>query len=391
MQMDESKRKLSYNKLGFRRPALKTGFNCWRFFFVGKNMSTGNERSFFIEYEILNPGLAAAVPVLGFKTGAAVNPSDLQAALAGAETAAASAESVRPSYCVTRIGMMGPGARQLCSYSSPKSIKAGFRPFEISDGGIRFSTDSISGSIDITENDVLEHPECLCDSGSAAWNLKYEIAGGSSEGYRKRAAVWIPMGIRTEFSGSVSFNGGEYVVTPRTSFGYVSRYSSRTVTDPWFHLSSSHLTSIISGKQLFGSAFAVHGNFDGRLSLVSMVDGESIKFTADSSRRLYSAVWNCVQVPSASSDDVDRLHWSVSINSRHWIVDVDVFCSLKDLSARKLELPEGGQKVMSMVQSGTGTGEIKMFRRRGKNLEQIEYARVSKVFCEFGHSEAPEF
>ena len=45
---------------------------------------------------------------------------------------------------------------------------------------------------------------------------------------------------------------------------------------------------------------------------------------------------------------------------------------------------------MDIVYGGTGTGEIKLFRRRRKTLEQIEYANITKAVCEFGHTEEGE-
>ena len=42
---------------------------------------------------------------------------------------------------------------------------------------------------------------------------------------------------------------------------------------------------------------------------------------------------------------------------------------------------------MNVVQSATGIGEIKLYRKNKNDLEQIELARISNAVCEFGHTE----
>ena len=58
---------------------------------------------------------------------------------------------------------------------------------------------------------------------------------------------------------------------------------------------------------------------------------------------------------------------------------------------RSLELPEGKRKVLNLLEGGSGTGEIKLYKHIGNTLEQIEHATLQKVFCEFGHIEEGEF
>ena len=44
-------------------------------------------------------------------------------------------------------------------------------------------------------------------------------------------------------------------------------------------------------------------------------------------------------------------------------------------------------KVLNMVQTATGIGELKLYKRIKNDLEQIEFARITNVLCEFGHTE----
>ena len=61
------------------------------------------------------------------------------------------------------------------------------------------------------------------------------------------------------------------------------------------------------------------------------------------------------------------------------------------LNSRTIELPEGQRKILSVLEGGAGTGEIKLYKHIGNTLEQIEHATLAKVFCEFGHIEEGEF
>ena len=57
---------------------------------------------------------------------------------------------------------------------------------------------------------------------------------------------------------------------------------------------------------------------------------------------------------------------------------------------RDYECPEGKRKILRVAGSGIGTGEVKVFKKIKKALEQIEYARVENMVCEYGGYELPE-
>ena len=208
-----------------------------------------------------------------------------------------------------------------------------------------------------------------------------------SEGYKNKTDRWFPFGIKTNFSGMISFDGAEYIVDPRKCNGYMDRYWGKTFPYDWFHISSASLTSIISGRVLFDSFFSIQGLFDNRLSFIGSFEGADILFPANMNKRQYNCVWDCVQAPENEDPDENKLHWSVSINSKIWVIDIDVYCRVRDLYNKNIELPEGKRKLLSVVQGATGTGEIKLFKKIRNTLEQIEYANITKAVCEFGHEE----
>ena len=386
--MAASKKTLKYSRYGLSGASRKIGVNFWRCFFTAFEKNSATEQKFFLELELLNPALSPAEPLLGFKPRVTITEDDLQYALAGTTSAAElkSENIVQPSYVVVRFGKLGLEPKQICVYHSIKSMRFSNKPLTIQMDNKLFTEDQLSGFINITEDDIQKHPEYLCDRGYASWNLKYEIIRDMTEGYQNKTERWFPFGIRTEFSGIVSFDGADYIVEPGKSHGYMDRYWGKTFPYDWFHIYSSNLQSIISGRVLKKSYFAIQGAFENRLSFMGGFEGSDILFPANV-KRTYNCVWDCTQAPSTEDPEEDKLHWSVSINSKLWVIDIDLYCRIRELANRTLELPEGSRKILNVVQGATGTGEIKLFKKNRNTLEQIEYANITNAVCEFGHEE----
>lgn len=389
--MGTSKKTQNCNKIGLSGSQKKTGVNYWRYFFSGINKQTGAEKAFSLEFEIINPSLASEEPVLGYKPRINFSTDDLQYSLAGTDSAInfETEEMVKPSFVAIRISRLGKEYKQLCRYVTYNELKINVKEFEIQIGNIYFSNDSLSGFIDISKEECEKHPEYFCDSGYCSWNLTYDVHKDFNEGFKDKERFWFPLGLDSVFNGVLNFDGNEYLVYPKKSFGFIERLWGKTYPSVWFHVSSNNLTSIITGQHLFNSAFVAKGIFDERLSFLASFDDADIIFKADSKRRDYTVIWDCNQMPSNDEDDDPVLHWSVSINSKVWIIDIDVFCKIKELANKKLEMPEGRRKLLSIVQGGTGTGEIKLYKRIKHTLEQIEHAKLSNVVCEFGQIEDP--
>lgn len=374
-------------RYGFTGAKKKLGINYWRFFFNGLEANTAVEQMFFIELEMLNPWQSPNETVLGFKPRVKITEEDLQYALAGTD-AAKSIETeslVQPSYCVLRVGKLGENTKQLCAYFSVKEIQFNPKNFELTIGNKFFSEDKISGFLNISDEDLQEHPEYLCDSGYVTWNLTYNHRKSFIEGYNNNGFTWFPYGIQTMFAGSISFDGIDYIVDPRRSYGYVDRCWGKTLPSTWFHISASNLSSIITGKSLFNSAFSIQGSFEDKISFLGNFEGTDIIFCADENKHNFSVIWDCSQMPESENPEENQLHWSVSLHNKVWVIDIDLYCRIKELNNRTIETPEGNRKVLNMLEGGTGIGEIKLYKRVHNTLEQIENAKIVKAICEYGH------
>jgi len=386
------KKQLKSIKFGLNGAKKKIGINYWRFVFNGAEEMSGAEQMFFIEFEMVNPWLSPSEVVLGFKPRVKITENDLQYALAGTKSAQSfdTEDKVQPSYCSIRIGMLGKKAKQLCYYFPVKQVSFKNNPFEINIDNKFITEKGTGGFLSISEEDKTAHPEYLCDSGYVKWDISYEPKKSFLDGYSNDGNKWFPCGLNTEYTGKISFDGTDYIVTPQKSSGYMERYWGKKLPETWFHVSSATITSVITGKSLLGSSFAVQGVFDNKLSFAGVFDDLEIQFFAEKAKKI-NLVWDCAQMPEKDEPDTNLLHWTSSFDNKKWVVDLDIFCKITELYNRSIELPGGARKVLNLLEGATGYGELKLYKKNGNTLEQIEHAQLVKVICEFGQTEEGEF
>ncbi len=381
--MSATKKCSKANRYQLNGALKKNGINIWRYTFNGVETVTGLERKFFVELSMVNPFLSQSEVVLGFKSRVNISTEDLQNVLAGTSSAQKiQSESIlTPSYVVIRAGVLGAGAKEICEYHSIRQVEIAPKTFQIKVGNCIFTEEKICGRMDVSLSDLHERPELLCNPGIISWELRYDIRSGFDKGFENRDYTWLATGARTVFAGTVTLDGKEYSVVPKKSFGYLDRNWGKTLPPTWIHLSSANLTSLISGKTLTESSFAVQGMYDEKMTVLSDFEGNKISFTD-----------NCVnefsQLPE--SEEGEKLHWMVSANNKSYVIDVDIFCIADLMFVRSIELPEGGRKILKVLSGGTGNGEIRLYKKIKKNLELIEHAKIQNCLCEYGKIELPE-
>ena len=386
---------VSRNERYMLRGALKkNGFDRWRLVTAGVDAVTGEERNFFIEFYVVNPGLSPDECVFGFKSRPAVSAEDLQYALAGTQAAQTlqSERFVQPSFVMVKAGLFAHGGKHINAYYPSSQLKSGHTDFILKVGGegresCELTDSSTYGSVSISDAELAVHPEYLCQAGRISWNLHFEKLIGFTPDYRGKGIHWASFGARTDVEGKIVVDGREYVVTREKSFGYVDKNWGKSFTTPFFHLNASDFTSIINGKKLENSCMAVQGVYNNALSVLTSIEGRSVEFHADRHRK-YSIKYECTEMPE--DEDGIQLHWSVSVNDRKRVVDIDIFCNTEDMFVRDYESPEGGRRVLKVLGGGTGHGELKVYNRIKKNLDLIEYVRIANAVCEYGSLDTPE-
>lgn len=362
-----------------------------RFIFYGSEKLSGTERAFFIELALVNPSISPDATVLGYKTRVNIKPEDLQNVLVGsvATKSLATEKIVTPSFVAVRAGAFGENSKQVVKYLPVKNCEIGNKSLFFKGGDCVFNGQALTGRIELSKDDITAHPEYFCDAGIAAWSLQYRIQHTFQKGYSGKSQHWAVPGGRVEFSGSFNLDGVEYVISSQKYPGYIEHFWGKDLCNDWFHLSSTNLISVISGHTLKASNFTVHGVYDDRISILLNIEGRQIFYTSDMGRHAYNAIWDVTESPdnNAKEPNGQNLHWSVSIHSKQYVLDVDVFSGSDNLCMRPWELACGNRKMLKVLAGSQGLGEIRLYKKMHKDLILIEQARLIKTFCEYGKVE----
>lgn len=368
----------------------RNGIETFRFIFNGQEKSSGQEATFFVELSFINPYLSPNEATLGYKSRVSVSEDDLQNVLVGSVSAKRVGEErlITPSYIAIRAGILGQNAKEIVKYTCIKDVTINYKQFYLKADECCFTLDSLVGRIVYTQEELDSHPEYLCDSGGLAYNLRYEAPQSFSKGYNGKQNKCFCPGAKTLFTGAFVVDGVEYIITPYKSFGYIEHFWGRDLPATYFHISTSNMISIISGKTLPSSFFSVQGSYEDRLSLLLNVEGKELVFTENMGKRNYDIIWSVTEAPDANSKD--RLHLSVSLHSKQYVIDIDVYNLQEDLCVHSRERARGERQLLKILASAAGNGELKIYKKVTKSLELIEQARLVKTLCEYGKLEEKE-
>lgn len=382
--MGVSKKALKANGYKLTKNSLKRcGFDRWRWVFNAVNATSGEERCFFIEIAVLNPALNSDRVVFYEAQSENIKSADLQAALAGNIDLAGEENKAVPSYCCVCSGILGRNPRRLTRYIPACEFSFKKNGLNIKSDACMFDENSLSGVQEVTRADCRTLLQgTRSDVGKMEWNLKYEKIFDSAPVSSKKSFSWYASGIKTQFSGRVIFDGDEFLISPDNSFGYADKAWGSEMPFPFLHISSSRMTSIFTGKIMLDSAFALESDLDGKVVVLSKFGDKEFSFGPKKKIKKYESSWRCVRSPSNSGGE--ELHWSVSINSKKYILDVDVFSSVNELIIKDYDLPQGEGALLKIVSGASATGEIRLYRQIYKALELIQHAKIVSAVAEYG-------
>lgn len=370
----------------------KCGFDRWRLVTCGISNTTGEERSFLFEFYVLNPAVSPKEAVLGFKSRFERTSADLQYALAGTEAAHTSnAETfVQPSYVMVKAAVLSQGGKHINAFFPCAEVSLGKGDTILRMGTEKrecmFSEKGTHGIVTVSEQDLAEEPELLCNSGSISWNLRFDRQISFSQICKTKLMNWACVGGKTSCSGAIALDGEVYTVFPKRSFGFYDKNWGKDFVSPFIHLSGSNFISKISGHQLESSCFALQGEFEKSLHILTCIEGKEVNFLC-AKRRGYSVNYSCTEI--SSDEENIRLHWSVSVHNRKYVLDIDVFCDTRKMLLCDYESPAGGRKVLKVLGGGTGNGELRLYKKVHKNLELLEHVELADCLCEYGNIELP--
>ena len=332
----------------------KTGFARWRYLFNAKNSFNGEGGSFFIELYLINPGLSPEEVIWSDPHAIPAFNDDSQLFLPE--------EAVSPhSYVAIRVGMPGLGGKVIQNFLPASSLCISKNLLDVANGAFHLENEFLSG---VAED----------ENKYASWQLKIEKLCQFAPRKMQKEMYWGVPAVRCFISGELQFCGETYIVEPGTSFGYVDKLWGKDYPYPFFHLSCSHISSIITGKPLVNAAFAVQGIYRDSFALFAEID--TVKLSRP--RVKNKPNFGCVVMEN-------KVHWTVSVPFHHHLVDIDVFCPSDEMSVRSYSCPSNPREELQVLGGSTGTGELRLYRKiKKKRLELIEHAILQDVRCEYG-------
>lgn len=347
------------------------GYDWWWHSFTGVNKKTGEKKSFFIEYFIINPQRGRDYPVFTNEE-----------------------EGVLPSYLMIKAGCWGEDAKQLHRYYGINQYENSSTMLKVLTKECFLSENNIWGAIDVSEEDVKNHPEFASDAGKMFWSLRvnkrvaFNVGYGASRLFRCIQAFdmfWHAEGMKTAYTGFVSIDGEIYDVNPDTCYGYADKNWGRDFTSPWVWLSSCNLKSALTGKRLENSVFDIGGGcpkiyghaLKNKLLMDFFYEGKDYEFN-------FSKFWTLTRTKFKCTETEDRIIWKIKTISRDAAMEVKVECKKKDMLLIRYESPKGERRHNRLWNGGNGVGYIKLYKIIDKKRILVDEVIARNVGCEYG-------
>ena len=350
----------------------KCGYDWWWHSFTGRHAETGQEKAFFIEFFLCNPAGGGKEPILGQL------PEHRE-------------KGIRPSYLMVKAGAWGEDAAQLHRFFGWEEAEVSFGlPFSVKAADCYCTETELRGSVTVSEEEAAAHPEYLCQAGQMRWDLKVEkktafnVGFGASRLFRKLQLFqmfWHAEGMKSAYSGEVWWKGQRYLIRPENCYGYADKNWGKDFTSPWVWLSSNHLTSTITGKQLHNSVFDIGGGcpkigpvaLKRKLLSAYWYEGKGYEF-------IFSKFWTFTRTKFDCRETEDQIIWHVEQRTWRNRMVTDITCEKKDMLLVNYEAPNGKKRHNRLWNGGNGRGTVKLYRG-GKLLDEV---RCENVGCEYG-------
>lgn len=379
---------LHRNAFMLRGSLAKRGYMRFWHSFTGTTPDTGDTRTFFVEYFIINPALGGDQPILGqhpyFKKRG-MKPSYVMIK-AGVVPGAKAASDDFPT------GALLPG-RQLHAFYPVSSLKVAQEPLYIQVEDCFFSENRIAGFVEVTESEA-RHRSFMTDSGYMEWDLEVHksiachtgaIANPFFCALNALDSFWHGEGIRTAYSGTVILDGITYEVTPESSYGYADKHWGRSFNRPWLQLASCRLRSQRTGKTLKYSALAVDGccprflcfPLRPRLTLQLTYTGEDFAFGIPG--RFSRSKWRVKETNK-------RFIWHIRAQNKNALVKISMSSRKELLLPIHYEAPDGTKSKAPLYVGGSAVGTVELYRIVPEGKQWIDTLIIENGFCEYQNS-----
>lgn len=369
---------LSRDSMMLKDGFAENGYDWWWHSFTAYEVTTGEEKQFFIEYFLCNPALGQDYPVLG-------------------QSKRIKRRRIRPSYLMVKAGCWGQDHKQLHRFFGWKQVDHhDSAPFRVQAGSCYVSDDRIMGHVTVSEEDAKKHPEYMSDAGSMYWDLKiskkisYNVGYGAGPLLRQMEAFqmyWHAEGMKSEFDGEIYLDGKRYIADPESSYGYADKNWGKGFTNPWLWLSSNSIYSERLGKQLKNTVFDIGGGrpnafgIDLGRKLLGGLYYEGIEYDYN-----FSKPWEHPHCRFKVSTEGEFIHWQVNMDNSDSMIKADIRCRKSDMLFVKYEDPMGHMCCPKLWNGGNGEGTIRLYAKQENGFVKIDTLRVNRVGCEWSEN-----
>lgn len=354
----------------------KQGYDWWWHNFVGVSKRSGLPRPFFVEYFVTNPALGGKVPVLG-------------------QLADNQRQGIYPSYAMLKVGTWSEnGAVQIHNFYGIEDFAASVDHMDLRVGSYVATETYLQGTVQLSEQEVAEHPEYMSDAGVMSWDLKaekvlsYNLGWGTSKLLRSLNAFqmyWHIQGMKTQYQGTVVFNGEEFEVSPETSYGYQDKNWGQTFSNPWVWLSCNNFTSSSTGNRLERTSLVVGGaqaiffgiSLPRRLVIAFYYEGQLYEFS-------FTSFWLLPHQQFNFPETDNEMQWQIVASTLLAKIEISFSCSKNTMQFINYEEPDGKRRHRRVWNGGDASGIVKLYRRAGFGFKIIDTFAGSLGGCEYG-------
>lgn len=356
----------------------KKGYVRWWHSFRGVQPDTGETRTFFVEYFMINPALAQEQPVLG------QHPYYKK-------------RGMKPSYAMVKAGSFpdksGNEGKQLHAFYPFSDVCVAQHPLHVEIGDCLLSENRISGAVEVTEEEA-RHRSFMTDAGYMEWDLEIYKAIACHTGiigspfFSALGALesfWHSEGIRTLYRGTVILDGIKYQVSSDHCYGYADKHWGRSFNKPWLQLASCNLVSQRTGKELKHSALAIDGcspkflflPLRKRIMIQLTYTGEDFEFNFTKPGMFSRCKWKVKETNK-------RFLWHIKAQNKTSVIKISGSCTKEQMMPLDYEAPDGSKSTMPLWAGGCGIGKIEIYRRTNGDLQWIDTLTMGDGLWEYG-------
>lgn len=367
---------LTRNAYMLRGSLSRRGYMRWWHSFSGVQAQTGETRTFFVEFLVMNPGLGGDQPILG------QHPYYKK-------------RGMKPSYVCVKAGVFpdadGNDGRQLHAFYPISSLKTTPSPLVMQVEDCFYSEERIRGCIDVTEEEA-RHRSFMTDAGSMEWDLEVHKAVSCNTGILASPLLqalnaldsyWHGEGIKSFFRGTVTLDGVIYDVTPDSSCGYADKHWGRSFNRPWMQFACGRLTSERTGRMLRHSVLAINGccprflfiPLRRKLLIQLTYTGEDYDF-GFKPFVLSRCRWETKKTNK-------RYIWHIIAKNKTAVIKISGSCTREQMLALQYESPEGVKAKLPLMAGAAATGTVRLYRRVSGGLELLDTLHMEQGFCEY--------